>query len=112
MVGFYLIILPPDLTLLLQVLPLGVHYFHVFAITDKTTPGARQDASLVARPSRSVDRPHYHLQSRSGVLKIDNVSENAPLRFSPDLGATVTEKRSELLQGEYDWEDFFAQRQP
>ena len=36
-----------DSPLLLQVLPLGVYDFDVFAIVGKAAPGTRQNASLV-----------------------------------------------------------------
>ena len=42
---------------LLQVLPLSVHDLHVFAVIDKTTPGARQNAPLVVRTPWSIDNP-------------------------------------------------------
>ena len=51
--------------LLLQVLPLGIHDFHVLAAIDKTTPGACQNAPLVTCHSWLIDQP------RSAVLQIN-----------------------------------------
>lgn len=41
MVSAGLVFLSFDSPPLLQVLPLGVHDFYVFAVIDETTPGAR-----------------------------------------------------------------------
>ena len=54
----------------LQVLPLGVHDFHVYAVADKTTPGACQNASLVAYSSWLDVLKMHNLRTHHSVLRI------------------------------------------